>query len=190
MHSTWSTEVRVLAFVGGQCVLRAFLRRDTLFDEVAEDRLRVAGVDSDPARDFARLGARVRLQVGDHFAALGAARGAFTAGAVRAFDGLRAFPSSGNFAAGLFQGAVLGGSVQVCERAFELAFCSPSVAMCSSIRRWASSGSGMCRVPFGELQREGIGKPMEEGHQVLKTVGLQRMLRCFQNVSTGGSDVG
>jgi hypothetical protein len=41
----------------------------------------------------------------------------------------------------------------------------------------------MCRVPFGKLQREGNGKPMEEGHQVLKAVDLQNGADVFPDMS-------
>jgi hypothetical protein len=50
--------------------------------KVAEDRLGVVRVDPHPACGLAGFAARVRFQVGDHFAAAGSARRALAAGGV------------------------------------------------------------------------------------------------------------
>jgi hypothetical protein len=109
-----------LGLAGDQRVLLAFLRRDALFDQVPEDRLGVVGVDPDPARRFAGFGARLRLQVGDHFAAAGAPRGAFTAGGITATLGLSAFSGPGTLTA--TSGLTFGRrrSLKVPEGPFEL----------------------------------------------------------------------
>jgi hypothetical protein len=108
-----------------QRVLLAFLRRHSLFDQIAEDRLGVIGVDPDTARDLARLAARVRLQVGDHFAAAGSARGSFGAtrvaiARIAASPSLPASPGAGFASATRILAFPARRSLQVAECPFEL----------------------------------------------------------------------
>jgi hypothetical protein len=109
-----------LGLADDQRVLLAFLRRHTLFDQVPEDRLGVVRVDPDPACDLGGFAARVRLEVGDHFAASGAPRGAFGARAIATFLSRPAFPGARPTAATGALAFLAGRSLQVAQGPFEL----------------------------------------------------------------------
>jgi hypothetical protein len=85
------------------------------------------GVDPDPARDFTGLGARIRFQIGNHFATSGHTRCAFAiavastaAVAVATSLSLSAFPGAGFSARTGAQALRARRRLQVAKRPFEL----------------------------------------------------------------------